>query len=367
MPQRRVGTKVWGPYPDRGGYRVVLAQGGKRTSFWFSTQEEAEKRIVELEEGLKLEGPISVSEALDEYEAWKRDRGLKPGSIKTLEYRLRSILTQIDVPLGSIDDGKAQALYDALRTRTYGKAKKLIAGDTHQSTLKGVRAFWQWCIEKKGWIKANPWEAVDPVGRRRRGKAQLRIDEARRFQAKCLELADQGDEGAVASLMCLLLGLRASEVVERVWRDLDDDSSLLWVDGTKTEAARRRVDVPEVLRGAFTRLAKGANLEVGTPRVGCFFPGRSRHWLRYEVRRLCRLAGVPTVCPHGLRGTHASLAMAAGASSVLVAASLGHASPSVTLQHYAQETAVMTGRTKSVTQALAGDRTGSEAEDETGT
>ena len=43
------------------------------------------------------------------------------------------------------------------------------------------------------------------------------------------ELADVGDEGAVAAMMALVMGMRASEIVSRVVRDLDDDGRLLWI------------------------------------------------------------------------------------------------------------------------------------------
>lgn len=52
------------------------------------------------------------------------------------------------------------------------------------------------------------------------------------------------------------------------------------------------------------------------------------------VQRLCRLAGVPVVSAHGLRGTHATLATSAGATSHVVAAALGHTSPSITQRAY---------------------------------
>lgn len=45
-------------------------------------------------------------------------------------------------------------------------------------------------------------------------------------------------------------------------------------------------------------------------------------------------AGVTGVTPHGLRHTAASLAIAAGATVVLVQRMLGHSSPSVTLNVY---------------------------------
>jgi len=58
-------------------------------------------------------------------------------------------------------------------------------------------------------------------------KAQLRIDEARKWSKQAVKLAKSGDEGAVATLMSLLMGMRASEIVSRVVRDLDDDAAAL--------------------------------------------------------------------------------------------------------------------------------------------
>lgn len=60
--------------------------------------------------------------------------------------------------------------------------------------------------------------------------------------------------------------------------------------------------------------------------------------VRRQVQRLCRLAGVPIVSPHGLRGTHGRLAVEAGISADVVAASLRH--QNVTTEHGAGRDAV---------------------------
>ena len=54
------------------------------------------------------------------------------------------------------------------------------------------------------------------------------------------------------------------------------------------------------------------------------------------TRRICDQAKVPRVCPHGLRGTHATLAESAGITSHVVAAALGHTSDQVTHRHYTE-------------------------------
>lgn len=56
--------------------------------------------------------------------------------------------------------------------------------------------------------------------------------------------------------------------------------------------------------------------------------------------------------PHGLRGTHGRLAVEAGISGDVVAASLGHESFEVTEQHYAGSDAVTGARIDRVASAL---------------
>lgn len=79
---------------------------------------------------------------------------------------------------------------------------------------------------------------------------------------------------------------------------------------------------------------------------------RDRFWLLLHVKRLCRLAGVPVVCTHSLRGLHASVATDAGATSHMVAAALGHSSPAITQAHYIAEGTVEHARTRKVIERL---------------
>ncbi|MGB7810606.1 MAG: hypothetical protein WBP56_05675 [Polyangia bacterium] len=62
--------------------------------------------------------------------------------------------------------------------------------------------------------------------------------------------------------------------------------------------------------------------------------GVSRFSVRWWVRKICRLAGVPVVSAHGLRGTHSTLATTAGATAHFVISAMGHTSFDVTRKHY---------------------------------
>ena len=149
-----------------------------------------------------------------------------------------------DLPLDDLTPARCRGYYEALRTRPRPTTKRPLAVDSHRNILAEAKSFLKWCVGKR-WIARNPLEEVTGVGRRRHGKAQLRIDEARRWQAKALQFADQGEEGAVAAMMALLMGMRASEIVSRVVRDLDDEGRLLWIPETKTEAGSGRCRCPK--------------------------------------------------------------------------------------------------------------------------
>jgi integrase len=72
------------------------------------------------------------------------------------------------------------------------------------------------------------------------------------------------------------------------------------------------------------------------------------------VKKICREVGVPEVCAHSMRGLHSTLAMEAGMSANVVAASMGHESAKTTLRSYAKPDGVAAGRTKKVTAGLMG-------------
>jgi integrase len=90
-----------------------------------------------------------------------------------------------------------------------------------------------------------------------------------------------------------------------------------------------------------------------SPTDRLFGPKADRYWLRLAVRRICRIAKTPIVGPHGLRGTHATLAVEAGVTGDVVAAALGHESFAVTAGHYASAESVTAARISKVEAALS--------------
>ena len=259
------------------------------------------------------------------------ERGTKTSHRVSVKARLRLIFpnqeTQLLTELHPI---VCQRLYDEARSK--GKSV-----DYHRNALLTARSMCTWLVDSHV-LPSNPFAGIKGVGKRKRGKRQLTIDEARKFVDVCLA---EDSTHATAALCCLLLAMRAGEIAGLSPRSIDDGGRILRVEDAKTEAGNRLIEVPEVMRDRLPALAAATF---------------TRHMVNHHVRRLCRAAGVEVVGPHALRGTHASLATRAGASSQLVADSLGHASTDVTQQHYTDRGATEQAAGRTALTVLAGGR-----------
>ena len=354
VARQKGGARVLGPYPvGDGRFRVVVfTREGERADEVCATEEEAQAfRLAALAE---LAQPCeTVEKAIDAYKAHQIDKGNKEKSYRETERRMRSFF-------GPVLGRSLDMLTEKWARDRYTEFRKPLAPDSQLNTLAQAKSLMAWC-DKQGWLPSgSPLRNVEPVGTRRQGKPQLRVDESRRFLSKALEL---GDRGSVAAACCLILGLRPGEVVGRVARDVDDGGRLLWVPKSKTKAGKRRVEVPEPLQALLEALAASWPDETSKRPEDPLFGRKSKKgriwahtltWMRKQTRKLTTAARVPYVPPHGLRGTHATIALGAGASGHVVAATLGHETPRITREAYAKPEATSDAANREVLRVLAG-------------
>jgi integrase len=287
--------------------------------------------------------------AIEKYKAHLTDKGNKPDSIRQTLWTLRQFFPS-PIALSMLSPRRCEQLYEEMRSRPTRSGKPLSA-DSHRNGLSQAKTFLGWCVQR-GWLRVNHAAAIKGIGKRRpRGKSlgtsgnELRVREARAWYVKAVDLADGGDQGAVAALVALLLGLRASEIVGRKVGDLDEDrepGDLLWIPCSKTAAGRRTLEVPEVLRPHLVACAEGKattsylfETEAGGPHW--------RDWIRHNVRRICDLSGVPRVTAHAMRGLLATLTAERGLAGHLIAATLGHEDERTTMRAYAAPGAAAAG------------------------
>lgn len=318
--------RIYGPYEHHGRQRLILRGRDGSVTKTFEGEGARAEALAFKTKWLEATKGHTVRAAIDAYLAHRKQKGkkngepLSPDTIEMYKRRLQEFLDDT-MMVTDLTPKRCGVLYEKRTTK--------VKPDTHRGELQTAAAFAEWCV-RQGWLTGQHFRHVDPVGQLSTGKAQLTIDEARAFADTALDL---GDEGAIAALCALLFGVRSSEVTNRIVRDLDDAGRLLRITKSKTKKGKRPLEVPEVLRAPLLELAEDK------PSTGWLFPDAHtwvlpRHWLLDHVRRVCKAAGVPLVCTHGLRGTHASLAVEAGATSHVVSAALGHAHVGVTNRHY---------------------------------
>ncbi len=358
MARRKVaGERVLGPYRGRNGYRIVrLHPERKPASLSFGTEAEALKAKRDIENALGRTAR-TLEETIEDYKKYLADdKGNKSLSIDQTARKLRRFFPDHTLPVSLLTPARCAGYYEALRTAKKRNGKPLSV-DYHRNALAEARTFLKWCMVEKKWLRSNPLDGVQGKGKRKHGKPQLRIDEVRRWLDKATGIADAAladpqqknrVAGAVAAMVTFLLGLRATETVSRVVRDLDDRGRRLWIPDSKTEAGKRTIKVPDVLRPYLLKLAEGKKPDER------LFGHNTRHWVRKWVQRICKAAKVPTVCAHSMRGLHSTLAVAAGVTPDVVAASVGHESSTTTLQSYAKPEAVATAQQERVLRVLDG-------------
>jgi integrase len=193
-------------------------------------------------------------------------------------------------------------------------------------------------------LAANPADALTSREKPKPGPSRKRFLTDEEMSA-LLGAAD----GRMHVLGALLLfsGLRISEALGLVWRDVDLASGHLRVRyqldrqgkrvGLKTVGARRDVVVIDSL----ARLLRRHRLASPHSRPGdpVFATATATTLSARNAGRsfaaLVRNAGLADVTPHALRHTYASMLIAQGRDPVYVADQLGHTTPVITLRTYA--------------------------------
>ena len=332
--------RIEGPFRHGSGYRCrVLTASGPRWAPTRPTRDHAYKLAEQVVLLALQDGQLSVRQALDEYGRYQTEKGNRPGTIVTSGHVLKRFFGSfLDSPIHKVTPQKGRDLYDRLRAGKGERTGEPISPSTHRGYLAQAKTFLGWCAER-GWLRSNPLDKVKPVGKKNHGKPQLTINEARLLYGFCLREAER-DDGALAVLLALAMGMRAGEIVSRTVRDLDDGGRLLRVMPNealgflpKTNRSKRAVPVPQVLQPlllARTRHKLPGALLLVAEGGGAHW----RDWVSEQTRRLCRLTGVPVVCAHSLRGVASTAAVEAGVAVEAVASLLGHESSRMTRQSY---------------------------------
>lgn len=155
MPRRQSGTRVLGPYPYRGKYRIFLCdQGGAKVAQLYDTEKQANKAKALVEEEFAQVSSLTMAEELTAYEEYMRNvKHNKPASAKTTITRLRSFFADQGLPLTSLTSKRCLGYYENLTTRISPRTGKPPAVDSHRNILAEARRFLGWCVNPQQWLK----------------------------------------------------------------------------------------------------------------------------------------------------------------------------------------------------------------------
>lgn len=341
---------VYGPYPPCEGrtrWRLqVYDPATKRKQNLTAESEEAARALIPLLEiEFKRHSPLLLHEVLAQYLEYKATIAQSQW-VLTLGERLRSFLP--NVPVQRLTPEDAETLYEN-ETKRVGRFGVESAA-THQALLRNTKEFFRWLCKRK-LATSNPFENVDPIGRVHVGKAQPRETDAKRLDSVLMEAAKGGDEGALALLVQIYLGLRPGEVLSLQVDAIERQGTKVSIARGKTKNAKRSLELFADVAVLLWRYCQG---RPGEQRVfAAVLPQKpATNWMYKRLHKFCAVAGLPKFCPHSLRGLHSSLALASGATTHQVAASLGHANFSTTARHYADPAVIDNARAQRMVATL---------------
>ena len=312
-------------------------------------------------------------------DTWLRDHVAPRVGTKTHERYTEVFKLHIKPRLGNIVIQKLtaaaiQKLYrELLETGRRVPPEKGGIGETHSTvpqglsaaTVRAVHVELSACLKtavRQRILVRNPCEDVTPPRAQRASSehAAVKALDANRLSALLKAFRDSDMFLLVATLAAT--GLRRGEALALRWEDIDLDAKTLRVlrsveetrtdvrikDRPKTKGSRRQITLDdgliELLRADWKRQAE-VQLRLGR-RVGrealVFYPDPREptkpwapDWLSRKFVRHAEARGFRDISLHSLRHTAATLWLLAGAPVHVVAARLGHHSPTVTLNVYA--------------------------------
>lgn len=333
------------PYETAAGKRYRLRyrkpDHSQTTKRGFRTKREAELYLASAEVSIARGEFVDATAARERIDAlgvrWLQHQAhLKPSSRRPIEiaWRVHVEPRWGRTPVSAIRHSDVQAWVSEL------SAKR---GATTVHRAYGVLASILDVAVRDKRVMTNPARGVSLPRKVKRSHTYLSHDQV-------AMLAREAGDKSTLVLVLAYTGLRWGEAVGLRVMDLDILRRRINVDvnavdvgdrievGTPKTHKRRSVPFPASLAVPLARLCEGKSPEqlLFADRLGGYMrrtrtDESSRGWFSQSVRR----AGVPTLTPHDLRHTAASLAVSAGANVKAVQRMLGHASAAMTLDTYA--------------------------------
>lgn len=300
----------------------------------------------EVEEGLKKDPTVKVSEIMDDYIASRKRKGMKAMTINGYEVAKARVLGTLGDPIAAKVTRKMIDDWIATMSEKY-------SGKTIKNTVSLLSASYERYIDLEV-LTRNPCRRAEIPERKKKPAVTLTKDMIGPFM-DALRVSDDFDFIVAVELM-LFCGLRRSEVLGLKIESIDVSNRTVHIenarhtlhgefleDGTKTEMSNRVLSLPEFV---FYDVMKLMSIHEESSRrdknlplceyliLNALHEPLHPNTLYYKLVSFDERHGFPRVTPHGLRHTYASMLTWAGRDLVEVSRQLGHSQLSTTLDIY---------------------------------
>ena len=316
----------------------------------YTSERNAEKQYRkfehEVEDGLKKDPKVRVSEIIDEYIKSRERKGMKAMTINGYKIIKRRIADSLGDPIAAkvtrkmVDDWIAQ-MDDKYSAKTIRNTVGLLSACYERSIDMEV-------------LSRNPCRRAEIPERKRKEAVTLTKDQLQPF-VEALRAEDDFDFVVAVELM-LFCGLRRSEVLGLKLSSIDETNRTIHIenarhtlhgifieDGTKTEASNSILSLPDFV---FYDVMKLISIHEENARIDKNLPASDYlilnalheplhpNTLYFKLISFDEKHGFPRVTPHGLRHTYASMLKWMGRDVVEVSHQLRHSQLSTTMDIY---------------------------------
>ena len=345
----------------------------KKTKTVHGTKKEAEielaKFVADVQNGMVIEGKaLRFSEFT---EIWKRDYGSKELAPSTYKRYCRMLETRLLPYFGHFYVNKIKPtdimqFYDLLGKDTQlvrkkgnngKKTIKPLSGKTileHHRLLRAMlhkAVYWQIIV-------SNPAERVQPPKARKPKRKYYDDDQCKILLENLEQLSYEKIKYKTAIIIAVFTGLRLGELMGLEWSDIDFRNGIISINRSsqyladkgvftkmpKTESSIREVAIPEFVislleeyklwyeeqKSLYGELWNNSNRLFVQADGKPMNPSTISKWFVKFIEQI----GLPVINFHGLRHTNATLLIAQNVDVAVVAARLGHAQITTTLNFY---------------------------------
>ena len=345
----------------------------KKTKTVHGTKKEAEielaKFVADVQNGMVIEGKsLRFSEFT---EIWKRDYGSKELAPSTYKRYCRMLETRLLPYFGHFYVNKIKPtdimqFYDLLSKDTQlvkkkdnngSKTLKPLSGKTileHHRLLRAMlhkAVYWQVIV-------SNPAERVQPPKAKKPKRKYYDDDQCKILLENLEQLDEEEIKYKTAIILTVFTGVRLGELMGLEWNDIDFRNGIVSINRSsqyladtgvftkvpKTESSIREVAIPDFVISLLEEYklwyeeqkSLYGELWIDSNRLFVQADGKPMHpstISKWFVKFIGQI-GLPVINFHGLRHTNATLLIAQNVDVAVVAARLGHAQITTTLNFY---------------------------------